>query len=301
MNFNSPKLNYIIMTAMVFFCAFEYILTKPLLEITPVMTVIWLKYLVGFAVIVGIKIARGGPFQFVVRDLPIFVLLGLFGEVFYYLPGFSALFYLPVALLTVMIAMAPVLSVVFDRFIYKRKVRAPTVLGICVSLFGISMVAGVDPEMLAGGRAVGYLLAILPAISANMYNVIAVRITKRYSTFDIAIYVIGATVAVSTPYGLSHLPAAGVVDAAFVMTIVFLGTLVAALGVFAYINSLKVLGATTSLLFSNFVPVVACIFGWLLLGEIILPLQLIGGAIALSGCAAVIWYKGKTEIFNKPL
>jgi len=299
MNYNSPKLNYIIMTSLVFICAFEYILTKPLLDIVPVMTVIWLKYAVGFAVIVGVKIARGGPIQFALRDLPVFVLLALFGEVIYYFTGFSSMSYLPVALLTVMIAMAPVLSVIFDRFIYKRKVRAPAILGICVSLFGISMVAGVDPEMLAGGRAVGYLLAILPAISANMYNILAIRVTKRYNTFDMAIYVIGATVAVSAPFGLGHLPPADAVDAAFVMTVIFLGVLVAAFGVFAYLNSLKTLGATTSLLFSNFVPVVACVFGWLLLGETILPLQLIGGAIALTGCAAVIWYKGRTEIFNK--
>jgi drug/metabolite transporter (DMT)-like permease len=36
-----------------------------------------------------------------------------------------------------------------------------------------------------------------------------------------------------------------------------------------------------------------------LLGETILPLQLVGGAVTLTGCAAVIWFKGKTELVSR--
>jgi len=300
MNLNNPRLNYILMTSLVFFCAFEYIFTKPILEFAPTITVIWLKYIVGFVTVVCVKIIRGGRMPFFIRDIPVFFVLGLFGEALYYIGGLYALSYIPIALLTVIIAMSPVLSVVFDRFIYKRKVRFQTIIGVGVSLFGICLVAGVDTGMLASGRIYGYLLATVPVICANLYNVIAIKITKKYDTFDIAIYIIGATVILCTPYGLSHLPPPEALNATFIMTIVFLGSGVAAFGVFAYVNSLKILGATTSLMFSNFVPVVSVIFSWLLLSETVLPLQLVGGAIALIGCAAVIWYKGKTEIFNKP-
>jgi len=298
MNLNSPKLNYIIMISVVFLCAFEYIFAKPILESVPALTVIWFKYVISFAVLICIKLVRGIHIPFILRDMPVFVALALLGEVFYYLGSFSALSYLPVALVTVVIAMAPVLSIVFDRFIYKRKIRIPVALGVGVSLMGIFMVAGVDIGMVTSGRFIGYLLAVLPAVCANLYNVIAIKLTTRYSTFEISFYIIGATAIICTPYGLSHLPASNSINVFFVLTVVYLGVMVASYGLFAYVNSLKILGATTTLLFSNFVPVVACVFGWLFLKETILPLQLVGGAIALIGCAAVIWYKGRIEILE---
>jgi len=301
MNLNNPRLSYILMTSLVFVCAFEYIFTKSILEFAPTITIIWLKYIVGFVTVICVKIIRGGRLPFIARDIPVFFLLGLLGEALYYIGGLYSLSYIPIALLTVIIAMSPVLSVVFDRFIYKRRVRFQTIIGVGVSLFGICLVAGVDTGMLANGRIFGYLLAIVPVICANLYNVVAIKLTPRYNTFDMAIYVIGATLIMCTPYGLSHLPPPDALNATFILTIVFLGSGVAGFGVFVYVNSLKVLGATTSLMFSNFVPVVSVIFSWLLLNETVLPLQLVGGAIALIGCAAVIWYKGKTEIFNKPM
>jgi len=285
--------NYIFMTGVVFVCAFEFILIKPYLEAVSALTFIWMKYMLAFIVLCGIKLARKGRWPFSVSDIPVFILLAVTGEFLYYLGSYNAVNYLPVALVTVVIALCPVLSIIFERLVYKKKVMLPAILGICVSLFGISLVAGVDIAMLASGRLWGYVLAFVPVVSVNIYNLIVVKLTSRYTPVDIAIYVIAATVVISFPTAVGNLPEPAFFTTSFIAVIAFLGLAVGAFGSFAYINSINVLGPTTTLLFSNFVPVVSCVFGWLCLGETIMPLQLIGGAVTLIGCASVIWFYGK--------
>jgi len=287
------------MTSTVFLIAFEYILSKPILETITTIELIWLKYVVASITLVGIKLARKESWPFRLRDIPLFVILGILGEIIYYSASLNAMSYLPIALITVVISLTPVLSTVFDRFIYKRKVRPQTIIGICVSLLGIAMITGVDPEMVAGGRFIGYILAFIPVISTNIYNVIAIKHTSKYSAFDLSLYIIVATAVMTTPYGLSHLPPQEAIGLPLILTVIFLGVGLAAYGLFAYLNSLRVLGSTITVLFSNFVPVVSCVFAWLILGETILPLQIIGGAITLIGCTAVIWFKGRTELVGR--
>ena len=288
------------MSLVVFVSALEFVLAKSVLTVIPPLTLIMFKYLIAFVVVFGIKLTRSRRWPFRARDIPVFVLLAVLGEVVYFAASYSALSYIPVALVTVIMALAPVLSIVFDKYVYRRKVRAPTVLGICVSMVGVGMVAGVDPGMFANNRIFGYLLAFIPVICTNTYNVFAIRLSARYSSFDMSLYIIAATVAVTLPYGLGHLPPASAVNASLILPVLFIGIGVGAFGLFAYVNSLSVLGSTTTLLFSNFIPVISCVFGWLCLGETILPLQIIGGAILLTGCAAVIWFKDRTELYGKP-
>jgi drug/metabolite transporter (DMT)-like permease len=292
-NLNNPLLNYVFMTASVIFFAMEFVIAKPMLQYVPELTLIWMKYILALIALVSVKFAVNRRWPFSVRDIPYFILLAVFGEVFYLYSSYSAIKLLPIALVTIVMSLAPVLSIGFERFIYKRRARFPALIGTAISIFGISMVVGVDTEMLAGGRFAGYLWAFATIVSANLYNVVAIKLAERYSTFDIAVYNVIASVILCTPFALNSLPSAQVFNVSFVLTIVFLGVVVGAFGVFAYVNAVNAIGPTSTLMFSNFMPVVACLFGWVRLGEMILPLQLLGGAITLAGCATVIWFLGK--------
>jgi len=59
------------------------------------------------------------------------------------------------------------------------------------------------------------------------------------------------------------------------------------------IKSLHVIGPTSSALFVNFLPVTSTFFGWFFLGEIIAPIQFVGGAIVIVAGYFVIKEKGK--------
>ncbi|MCL1896457.1 MAG: DMT family transporter [Clostridiales bacterium] len=298
LNLGNVRLNYFMMTLLVFLCAFEYILAKPILETVPSLTVIWIKYLFAFAILVCVKCVRDRRFPFRAKDIPLFLLSAVLGEMLYYFGGFEAMGYMPIALVTVVIALSPVLSIAFERVAYRKKVRPPAVAGILVSLFGICLVAGVEPAMVASGRIWGYLLAFLSVVCANANNLVVIKLASRYGSYDLTMYVLGAVALVSTPFAIGQMPPAGAIDASFIGSMIYFVFAIGCFGVFAYINSLRVLGPTTSLLFSNLVPVVSCYFGWLCLGETILPLQLAGGAVTLAGCAVVIWVRGQAGMYS---
>ena len=51
------------------------------------------------------------------------------------------------------------------------------------------------------------------------------------------------------------------------------------------VKCLWVLGPTITCMFSNFMPVTAAFWGFLFLGQMLTPLQLLGGAVVIaSGC-----------------
>ena len=299
LSLKDPRLSYIFMTATVFLLSFEFIVAKTILSFVPAFTVIWMKYAIAIVALICVKTVRRERWPFTVRDIPYFILCAFTGEIIYYYGSFSAMDYLPVALITVVLALCPVLSIILERLIHKKRIMLPALIGICVSLFGIAMVAGVDVALIASGRLWGYLLAFIPVISTNIYNFVVLRMVSRYSTFDITVYVIATTAIITTPMAIGNLPEIQFVDAYFIGAIAFLGLVVGALGFFIYVNSLSVLGPTTTLLFSNFVPVVTLVFGWLVLSETIMTLQIVGGAITLIGCASVIWYNGKSLTGDK--
>jgi len=294
------KLCYAMMTLMVFTAAFEFIVAKPLMETVSSITIIWLKFTLASLLLLCIKLVRDRRWPFRIRDIPYFFICGLVGEVLYYLGVFKALTILPVALVTVVIALSPVMSIILERVIFSKRVRLPSMLGICISFFGICLIAGLDPSILAGGRFLGYLLAFVGPVTINVYNLlITAKLSGRYNVFDLTMYLCIAVSIVTLPFALGNLPRVEDLNVTVILSIAYLGFALGALSLFIYINSLVVLGPTTTLLFMNFVPVVTCVFGWLCLGEIITPGQMIGGAITLIGCAAVIWYSGRADLSGR--
>jgi drug/metabolite transporter (DMT)-like permease len=64
---------------------------------------------------------------------------------------------------------------------------------------------------------------------------------------------------------------------------VFLGICCSAIAYWLYAQSLRVLGVALSALFINFIPVVAAIAGFFLLGDRLYPVQWAGAALVITG------------------
>ena len=79
------------------------------------------------------------------------------------------------------------------------------------------------------------------------------------------------------------------------LEVIYLGLVNGGLGFMIMVNGLRVLGPTISAMFSNFLPVTATVFGWILLGESVGVMQLIGGAIVIASSCILITEKGKME------
>ncbi|MDR3225859.1 MAG: DMT family transporter [Clostridiales Family XIII bacterium] len=289
----SKRVNYILMAVLVIAWGFEYIAAKSALDNVLPITLVFFKYSVAVVMLLVIKLVRDRRISFRRRDIPFFFVCAIFGNVLYYVGEYGAMNYMPISLVTIVLAFVPIISILLEFFIYKIRPTVAIVAGIVVGIVGVVLVVGADVSVLTGGRLIGYLLAFMAVGSWNVYNFITARLTGNYAPLDLTIYQLTAAILVSMPYALFNLPDASAVDAGFVGSVLYIAIASSALGFVIYINALHSIGVTPTALFSNMLPVSSAFFGWFFLGELIAPLQIVGGVIVVAAGSMVIWKKGK--------
>ncbi|MDF2655088.1 MAG: putative rane protein [Bacillota bacterium] len=289
------KTMYLLMTLLMFAWGLEYIFAKQALAVMESLTLVFIKYSIGFVVVLLIKLKTEGRKLFCKKDIPLFLLCAIFGEIGYFYLEYSAMDYLPVSLITIVLAFVPALSIIIERVIYKRKPTKKMNLGILFCIAGIILVIGVDYRILFQGRILGYLLAFGAVFSWNLYNFLTASLHERYSSATLTLNQLICTILLVWPYALSHLPDPGAVSMGVVGGILYLGTLSTGIGFIIQVRSLHILGPTVTAIFSNFLPVTTTLFGWLILKETILPVQVLGGAIVIAAGYIVIKEKGRAE------
>jgi drug/metabolite transporter (DMT)-like permease len=283
------------MTALVFAWGLEYIFAKQALNIMNPLTLIFFKYFIGLVVAAGIKFKTEGKSLFRKKDIPLFLFCALFGEIGYFYLEYSAMGFLPVSLVTIVLAFVPVLSIVIEKVLFKKKASKKITAGIFVSILGIALVIGVDYHILFQGRILGYLLAFGAVISWNLYNFLTASLHERYGSATLTLNQIFCSLLLVWPYAFMHLPEPGSVTIGVIGGVLYLGLFSTGVGFIIYVRALNVLGPTVTAIFSNFLPVTTTLFGWLILKETISVLQMVGGLLVIYAGYLVIKEKGRLE------
>ncbi len=293
---DSQKRNmYLLMIVLVFAWGLEYIFAKQALAVMEPLTLVFFKYLIGFAVALAIKLKAEGKSLMRKKDIPIFLFCAIFGEVGYFYLEYSAMGYLPVSLVTIVLAFVPALSILIDKAVFKKKISKIMTLGILLSIIGIVLVIGVDYRILFQGRIVGYLMAFGAVIAWNLYNFLTASLHDRYGSATLTLNQIICSLLLVWPYAFTHMPVRETITMSVVGGILYLGIFSTGIGFIIFVRSLHILGPTVTAIFSNFLPVTTTLFGWLILKETILPVQMAGGAIVIAAGYLVIREKGRLE------
>lgn len=293
---DSRKRNmYLLMTALVFAWGIEYIFAKQALDVMEPLTLVFFKYLIGFVLCLAIKLKAEGRSLIRKKDIPIFIFCAVVGEVGYFYLEYTAIGYLPVSLVTIILALVPALSIVIDKVLYKKTATRKMIAGIILSIVGIALVIGMDLDILLQGRLIGYLLAFGAVIAWNLYNFLTASLHDRYQYITLTLNQIVCSFLLCAPYALANLPDPGRITAGVAGGVLFLGLVSTGIGFIIYVRSLDILGPTVTAIFSNFLPVTTTLFGWLILKESILPVQMAGGAVVIAAGCLVIKEKGRLE------
>ncbi|MBQ0079090.1 MAG: EamA family transporter [Eubacterium sp.] len=284
------------MCGLVFLWGLDYIFAKAALTLLEPLTLLFLKYCIGALVLLGIKLKLDRKTIVRKKDIPFFFLCAIVGEVCYFFCEYSSLDYLPVSCLTMILAFVPVVSIILERIIFKRKFNMIMLVGILASIAGVGLIIGTDLAMLISGRMTGYLFAFGAVLAWNMFSFITNKVGENYSGVTMSFNQILCTVIILIPYAIHSMPPIDSFTPEIIGGIIYLGTGSAGIGYFIFIKGIQDLGPTISSMFSNFIPVTATLFGWLLLGESVTGVQLIGGVIIIAASCLVIVEKGKMEV-----
>ncbi len=274
----------------------EYVFAKQALESIETMTLVFIKYIIGAIIILLYRLKKEGKrFWPRKQDLLLYFVCAIFGEIGYFYCEYSAMEYLPVSLITIILSFVPILSLLIERVLYKRKITKVLLAGVILCVVGVALIIGADFSLLMSGRLIGYLFAFGAVASWNAYNFITASLHGKYSSISLTLNQLLCSILLLLPYAINHMPAKEVFTAGTIGGILYLGIMGAALGFLVQVKALHVLGVTPTSIFSNFIPVTSTFFGWMFLGEMISPMQFVGGAIILFSATVVIREKDKME------
>jgi drug/metabolite transporter (DMT)-like permease len=215
-------------------------------------------------------------------DLPLLALFGLLGVLAVQLVYYEAIQRIPIGMALVIEYTAPLLILGFWR-LRGRHVGLGLWLAGVLTLVGCYFVVGAYDSQLREVNAVGALLASVDAVILAAYFLLTERLVRRYSSWALLCIGFGtAALAWSVarpPWTLPWSTVAGEIGW-YVLGVVFIATVIPYL---FSVGAVRLIPAARVGLASTSEPVIAAIAAWLLIGESLEALQVVGGVIVMIG------------------
>jgi len=243
-----------------------------------------------------LAIAKRSILRVTLRELPFLAVFGIAGLAFVQWLYFLAIHRLEIGIALLIQYLAPLMVALWVRFVVHRPVRRTIWLALALSLSGLTLVVQIWRGTDTGLDGLGVLAALGGAVAFAAYILMAERGVRRRDAVSLTAYgfVFGALFfAVIQPWWTfpsghvsehvsllgnlsgSHLPVW-----ALMLWMIVLGAIVP----FAlFVGSLHHIPATRASIVSMFEPVVASAVAWAWLGESLVAVQIVGGAVVLAG------------------
>ncbi|MFD1713281.1 DMT family transporter [Amnibacterium flavum] len=269
---------------------------KPLLEAgwSP-SAAVTVRAFVGAAVLLPIAIvALRGRWRALWRARIRVLVLGVVGVAATQLTYFAAIQRIPVSTALLIELLAPLLLVAVVWVTSRRMPRPLVLVGSALAIGGLVLVIG--PGAIRPVDPLGLVFACLALIACAIYFVVAARPSDGLPpvAYAAASLVVGGVV-------LALLGATGILpftvtfgevtllggQAPWWVPILVVGVISSAFAYVAGIAAAESLGSRLASFAGLLEVVFASLFAWILLGEALQPLQLLGGALILGGIAAV--------------
>ncbi len=279
------------------FWGLSYVFSKGLIEAEMNnITIIFFRSLIATACLVTIMVATK-KVQFIRREhLKTVLLLSLFQPFMYFIFELASMRYNSATLTSLIISLVPLFVPFALWVVEKEKIKPQIYAAILMSIVGVSVILlSGDGTVKLMTNPVGVLLAVCAVTCAVMYNIVARRITKHYNALVITTYQNAIGFVLFLPLFLffehgkmSEIP----FNPQTITSLLLLGVFCSAIAYMFYLNSIKYLGVMVSTLTNNISPIYTVIGAFLLFGERLFALQLLGVAITV-GSLFVGTYKRK--------
>jgi len=220
--------------------------------------------------------------------------MGIVGVAATQLAYFAALQTIPVSTALLIEFLAPLILVGFVWATTRRMPRRTVLLGSALAVAGLVLVIG--PGAIRAVDPVGVLFAFGAAIACAVFFVVAARPAQGLPPIALAAFgllVGGAALGLLGITGLLPFTASftdlSLLGAAtpWWVPLLALALISTAIAYASGITAAGILGSRLASFLGLLEVIFASLFAWLLLGELLTPLQLLGGLLILGGIAAV--------------
>jgi drug/metabolite transporter (DMT)-like permease len=289
-------LTYLALTAAVLFWGSSFVATKIALQSFSVFSYIFIRFALA-GIVFGILLKKSSRPRLPGRIHLQLLAVAFFEPGLYFVLETVGLQRTSASSASIIIASIPVVVALVAAVLLKEKLRMRGWSGIVLSLAGIAVLTLFDdnPDY-QDISVIGNLLVFLSALSASGYIITARRLAARLSALEITGYQILYGALFFLPmFLLERIRGVAVTyTAESVAALIFLVIFSTVIAFLSYNYALTRIDASRAAVFLNGVPVVTVVVAAVMLGESLGILQLIGGAVVLTGVTITNTTKPKT-------
>ena len=242
--------------------------------------------------IIQIFIDRSG-FKIALRDIPLFLGLGLGSILFFTICYFSAITMMPLSTAAILLYTSPIWIMLMSVLFFHEKLNAKKLIALGFAFAGCVLVSGISGE---GITVIGLLLGLGSGLGYGLYSILGTVALRRYSPYTVTtwtfIFAACGSWFVNRPAEMiSKFQAAG--NLPLLLGFCLMTALITAVIPFlTYTLGLKTVEASKAGIIATLEPVVATIIGIVCFGEGLTILSATGILLVLSA-VVVLNVRGK--------
>ena len=284
-----------IVTAMLIWAGAGIAVKEALVVFTP-LTLIVLRFTLAILLmlVVGVAFRKSeivGLQRVDKRDIPLFVLGGLFQPFLYFI--FETYTYQSFASPTIaeaLLSTQPVLAPIFAFVLLREHITRNNIIGILLSTTGMLMLLLIGSSDFALGNRWGILLAFLTVSMSVSYSIILRRIPTHYSPLTIVFYV--QLVSLCLFYPLWGITEGKSMSSHFelllnniqpLLAVLYLAVFASVAAFILFCYTVRKIGVTRANVFNNVRPIFTALMMWLLFDEVLPIWKIVGIFIIIIG------------------
>lgn len=238
------------------------------------------RYLLSAVLLFVVLKVKGTSLKLEKSDWMKVILTALFSITVYFYFENSAIKQIGANEAAILVAMLPVVALIGNRIFLKQKLLPRNIISAVISIVGIYFVIG---GVQFGENKVGYFYVFLSNLSWSAYLINTKPLLKKYEGLVLTFYqcLIGSLAFVpALPTDYFYFDK---IDIGIILHFLFLALVCSAVCTVCYTFAIKHCGVGISALCLNFIPVATFLFSFLILREVMRPIQMVGAFIAISG------------------
>ena len=226
-------------------------------------------------------------------DFKSFAFIALIGWVLYQVAFITGLNNTSAGNSAIIMSSAPIWTALIAAFFAIERISGVAWLGLLISLIGTGVIilSGPTEVDLASTYFLGNAIILVAAILWGAYTAFTRQLVQKHTPLSLTVL---ALIIALPAIGLVSIPYWSAIDWQQVtfmhwVAMFFSGSLSTGLAIVFWNNAVKSLGASHTAAYGNLVPLIALFSGFFMLGDTILPVQLIGGTLIIGGLVVMRW------------
>lgn len=240
-----------------------------------------------FTFILFIKDPKG--FRISLKDIPLFLGLGLGSILFFTACYFTAIRMMTLSVAAILLYTAPIWVMLLSLFLFHEKMTTRKLLALGISFLGCILVSGLGSDD-SGITLIGILFGLGSGLGYGLYSILGTIALRRYSTYTVTTYTfvtaaIGSLFLCSLPdllYKITVCPRKPFLYSLIILT----GSVTAVIPFLLYTLGLEQVEASRAAILATIEPMVATLIGVVVFHEYMTVMSVLGilcilGAIIL--------------------